>query len=134
VNGPARKHVMSGTPHVAKPRRYPEAAEQMKVVAWARAAGWLVERIENAAKRRYGASRDVAMGMMVGSYDLLCTWKDNRPFRLEMKSATGRVSLAQAKLGKELDLRRQPHGVAFGSKQGIALLREYAEACDRKKE
>jgi hypothetical protein len=65
----ARKHVMGGVVPAVKPRRYGEAGEQRRVVAWLRARSeWLVMRIENAAKRSMAAAaRDKAMGMLPGA-------------------------------------------------------------------
>jgi hypothetical protein len=121
--GPLRKFTTEA-PKPKKMRKYQESVDQKAVVKWLRARpDWLVERIENAAKRTPSqALRDHAMGMHPGSCDLLVTYKDRMPIRLEMKAVNGVVSDAQKNLHAELTKRKQPWHVAYGAVSAIAYL------------
>ena len=124
--GPLRKFTTEA-PKPKKMRKYQESIDQKSVVKWLRARpDWLVERIENAAKRTPSqAARDHALGMHPGSCDLLLTYKDRMPIRLEMKAVNGVVSDAQKKLHAELTKRNQPWHVAYGSVSAIAYLQAF---------
>ncbi len=126
---PLRKFTTEA-PKPKKQRKYQESIEQRAVVKWLRARpDWLVERIENAAKRTPSqATRDYAMGMHPGSTDLLLTYKTNPPLRLEMKSPTGVVSDVQKKFHVELTARRQLWAVCYGASEAIKLLENFEHA------
>lgn len=101
--GPA---LTDGTPssptrsQAARARRYEEARTQRGIVAELRRLGVLVMRLENAAERTPAQiARDKAMGLLPGAPDLVVPL-----YRLaiEVKSATGTVSDAQAEVHRAL--------------------------------
>lgn len=70
---PARKHQLGGPPpKKRKPRKYPEAAEQIAIVGWLRARGEVVIWSDSGAKRTpQQVARWRRMGGMPGWPDLI---------------------------------------------------------------
>lgn len=104
-------------PRVAKApaakRGTPERDAQKAVVAWLRKAGCLVAASVNEApansadpgkRARFYAARKRA-GVLTGWPDLSVVTPAGRVFWLELKSATGRLSQAQAELHAEMRAR-----------------------------
>ena len=84
----------------------PEAAEQAKVIAWARANErnypflWMLHSSLNGAKRtKANGDKLVQQGMLTGVPDLLLPVKKGHfsGLYIEMKSAKGRVSIEQSR-------------------------------------
>jgi hypothetical protein len=123
--GSLRKHALGEVPAVRKARIYSESDAQRAVVAWIRAReGWMVMRIENAARRTGAqANRDRGLGMQVGAPDLW-VWFRSFAFFIEMKSENGRLSDEQQKLHAQLSARGCHVLVGWGSEKTIQALTE----------
>ncbi len=121
---------------VPKKRSRPERDVQVAVVKWLRNRGgrWLTERIENAEGTAAKVAEAKRMGAEAGSPDLLLTYKDWPPFRLELKSLTGTTSNVQKSLHEQLRLRGQFVMIAKGYDSAIEQLEEYEREKDEAEE
>lgn len=108
---PLRKIIEQPAPQKKK-RVYREASVQAEVVKWARDRGWLVVKMHNEQKRKYGASRDIALGLKPGIPDL---WLDFKGYDcwLELKAGKGKLSEDQIQTHKELRSRGKTVFIAW---------------------
>jgi hypothetical protein len=100
--GPLRKIVEGPRPSPKK--TYREADTQKKIVAWARDRGWLAVRLQNERRRKYGAARDIALGLKPGIPDLWLDFKGHECW-LELKAGKGKLSPDQLQTQAELRAR-----------------------------
>ena len=93
-------------PRTKRNAAQPEAIEQAKVIAWARANEnnypylWMLHSSLNGVKMtKAQAGREIAQGMLSGVPDLFLPVKNNNfvGLYIEMKSTKGRVSVEQSR-------------------------------------
>ena len=114
----------------------PEAIEQAKVVAWARANEnnypylWLLHCSLNGLKRTKNAQgKAKQQGMLSGVPDLFLPVKNKYFFGLyiEMKSAKGRISIEQSKFLKDVSDNGYAAFVCYSANEAIKRIEDYYE-------
>ena len=114
----------------------PEAIEQAKVVAWARANEnnypylWLLHCSLNGVKMtKAQAGRAIAQGMKKGVADLFLPVKQGgfSGLYIEMKSAKGRISIEQSKFLKDVSDNGYAAFVCYSADDAIKRIEDYYE-------
>ena len=114
----------------------PEAIEQAKVVAWARANEnnypylWMLHSSLNGLKRTKNAQgKAKQQGMLSGVPDLFLPVKNNNfvGLYIEMKSTKGRVSVEQSKFLKDVSDNGYAAFVCYSADDAIKRIEDYYE-------
>ena len=112
----------------------PEAIEQAKVIAWARANEnnypylWMLHSSLNGVKMtKAQAGRAIAQGMLSGVPDLFLPVKNNYfvGLYIEMKSAKGRISIEQSKFLKDVSDNGYAAFVCYSADDAIKRIEDY---------
>jgi hypothetical protein len=112
----------------------PEAAEQAKVIAWARANEnnypylWMLHSSLNGLKRTKNAQgKAKSQGMLSGVPDLFLPVKNNyfNGLYIEMKSAKGRVSVEQSRYLKCAAENGYAVVVCYSANEAIKRIEDY---------
>ena len=112
----------------------PEAIEQAKVIAWARANErnypylWLLHCSLNGVKMtKAQAVRAIAQGMKKGVADLFLPVKQGGygGLYIEMKSAKGRISIEQSKFLKDVNDNGYAAFVCYSADDAIKRIEDY---------
>ncbi len=112
----------------------PEAIEQAKVIAWARANEnnypylWMLHSSLNGVKMtKAQAGRAIAQGMLSGVPDLFLPVKNNNfvGLYIEMKSTKGRVSVEQSRYLKCAAENGYAVSVCYSANEAIKRIEDY---------
>lgn len=112
----------------------PEAIEQAKVIAWARANErnypylWMLHCSLNGVKMtKAQAGRAIAQGMKKGVADLFLPVKQGGygGLYIEMKSAKGRISIEQSKFLKDVNDNGYAAFVCYSADDAIKRIEDY---------
>jgi hypothetical protein len=128
-------------PSRTKKRAQPEAAEQAKVIAWARANEnnypylWMLHSSLNGLKRTKNAQgKAKQQGMLSGVPDLFLPVKNNYfvGLYIEMKSTKGRVSVEQSHYLKCAAENGYSVVVCYSAVEAINTIKSYLEQQNNK--
>ena len=123
-------------PSRTKRNAQPEAIEQAKVIAWARANEnnypylWMLHSSLNGVKMtKAQAGRAIAQGMLSGVPDLFLPVKNNNfvGLYIEMKSTKGRVSVEQSRYLKCAAENGYSVVVCYSAVEAINTIKSYLE-------